>query len=179
MGINLTPEQQAEAAGLVAAYITQQRQTFMPQGFPLSGVQLATMKAFFAPKLLEATRLVVLTRARIQNPAFYYRLARMGISNLPDFAHMAAVTFNDVVVSHGPFSDQLLFHELVHVEQYRQLGIQRFAELYVRGFLTGGSYERIPLEIMAYDLDRRFARNPGRKFFVANEVSSRISGGKV
>jgi hypothetical protein len=27
-------------------------------------------------------------------------------------------------------------HELVHVEQYRQLGIPKFADLYVRGFLN-------------------------------------------
>ena len=54
---------------------------------------------------------------------------------------MAAVTFCDVVVSHQPFTYGLLFHELVHVEQYRQLGIPRFAELYVRGFLSGGWYD--------------------------------------
>jgi hypothetical protein len=42
-----------------------------------------------------------------------------------------------VVVSHQPFNHGLLFHELVHVEQYRQLGIQQFANLYVRGFLRG------------------------------------------
>lgn len=179
MGINLSPEQQAEAAELVAAYITQQRQTFKSQGFPLSAMQVATLKGFFAPELLAATRLVVLTRTRIQNPPFYSRLGSMGLTNLPDFAHMAAVTFNDVVVSHAPFSDQLLFHELVHVEQYRQLGVQRFSELYVLGFLMGGRYESIPLEMMAYELDRRFARHPDRKFPVATEVSTRISGGKV
>ena len=35
-------------------------------------------------------------------------------------------TFSDVVVSHGPFSNGLLFHKLVHVEQYRQDGIPTF-----------------------------------------------------
>jgi hypothetical protein len=82
----------------------------------------------------------------------------MGFSNLPQFSHMAAVTFQDVVVSHEPFSDGLLFHELVHVEQYRQLGISRFAALYVRGFLTGGGYDGIPLESNAYLLGSRFAQ---------------------
>ena len=64
---------------------------------------------------------------------------------------MAAITFCDVVVSHEPFSDGLLFHELVHVEQYRQLGVPRFSELYV-GFLNGGGYEEISLEVNAYTL---------------------------
>ena len=58
----------------------------------------------------------------------------------------------------------LLFDELVHVEQYRQLGILRFSELYVRGFLNGGSYEAIPLEVNAYSFEDRFRRDTRRGF---------------
>jgi len=87
-------------------------------------------------------------------------LAGIGFSGLPDFSQMAAITFGDVVVSHMPFTDGLLFHELVHVEQYRQLGIPRFAELYVLGFLSGGGYDGIPLEADAYTLGRRFEADP-------------------
>jgi hypothetical protein len=86
----------------------------------------------------------------VQNPEFYPMLRNLGFKNLPDQSTMAAITFCDVVVSQEPFSDGLLFHELVHVEQYRQLGIQRFSDLYVRGFFSGGSYEAIPLEVNAY-----------------------------
>ena len=39
---------------------------------------------------------------------------------------MRAITFSDVVVSHEPFSKGLLFHELVHVEQYRNLAFRAF-----------------------------------------------------
>jgi len=63
----------------------------------------------------------------------------------------------DTVVSHEPFNDRLLFHELVHVVQYEKLGLEGFAAKYVRGFLNGGSYEGIPLEMNAYELDARFA----------------------
>jgi hypothetical protein len=55
-----------------------------------------------------------------------------------------------VIISHQQFTNELLFHEFVHAEQYRPLGIARFAELYVCGFLAGGSYEAIPLEVSAY-----------------------------
>src|ERR1039457_2000817 len=48
------------------------------------------------------------------------------------------------------FTNGLLFHELVHVEQYRQLRIPRCSELYVDGFLTGVGYDGIPLEVHAY-----------------------------
>lgn len=80
-------------------------------------------------------------------------LKSLGFNNLPDQSTMEAITFSDVVVSHGPFTNALLFHELVHVEQYHQLGIQQFSDLYVRGFLTGSCYEAIPLEVNAYTLD--------------------------
>src|SRR6266567_3326166 len=60
---------------------------------------------------------------------------------------------------------------LVHVEQYRQLGGLRFSELYVRGFLSGGGYDGIPLEVNAYALGRRFEGNPRQQFSVADEVA--------
>ena len=79
---------------------------------------------------------------------------------------------------HEPFTNALLFHELVHVEQYRQLGIPRFSELYVRGFLNGASYVAIPLEVNAYTLGGRFENNPAQQFSVADEVRSWITEGR-
>jgi len=73
-----------------------------------------------------------------------------------------------------PFTDGLLFHELVHVEQYRQLGVPRFSELYVRGFLTGGGYEGIPLERNAYALGARFEANLQERFSVSDDVTDWI-----
>jgi hypothetical protein len=48
----------------------------------------------------------------------------------------------------------------VHAVQYWQLGLQGFAEHYVRGFLSGGSYEEIPLEKQAYELEGRLVKDP-------------------
>jgi hypothetical protein len=61
----------------------------------------------------------VLKGERVGNPYFHGDLIRMGLAgnSLPDFAHMAAITFVDTVVFHEPFTDRLLFHELVHVVQ--------------------------------------------------------------
>jgi hypothetical protein len=111
-------------------------------------------------------------------PPFYEMLRQMGLVNLPDFSTMVAVTFDDVVISHQPFTDGLLFHELVHVEQYRRLGIPRFAELYVRGFLTGGGYDGIPLELSAYLLEDRFESDPQTRFSVEDEVTAWIRQGR-
>jgi hypothetical protein len=167
----LTPDQIAQVSSLVAGYITAQREKALPYAVPLSPEQRVSVDGFFLPQVLD-TRLLVLGETRVENPSFHGQLRRMGLTNLPNFTTMAAVTFCDVVVSHEPFSDGLLFHELVHVEQYRQLGIPRFAELYVRGFLSGGGYDGIPLEINAYELGCRYEGSPLARFSVADEVGA-------
>ncbi|HEY6389529.1 MAG TPA: hypothetical protein VIX91_27920 [Candidatus Acidoferrum sp.] len=165
----------------VAAYIGQQRQTYRPGAVPLSMGQQKAMRPFFPEPALDATRLLVLAGRRVANPPFYSELIKMGFeaTSLPDFAHMAAITLVDTVVSHEAFTDRLLFHELVHVIQYEKLGLEGFADKYVRGFLTGGSYDAIPLEMNAYELDARFAGAPTRAFSVADEVQRWINAGKL
>ena len=174
----LTSDQIAQVSDLVAGYIAAQREKALPLAVPLSPALRASLDGFFPPQVLN-TRLLVLGESRVENPTFYPMLRQMGFTNLPNFTTMAAVTFCDVVVSHQPFTDALLFHELVHVEQYRQLGsITRFAELYVRGFLSGGGYNGIPLEINAYGLGGRFERSPGAGFSVADEVGAWVRDGR-
>jgi hypothetical protein len=175
----LTPDQIAQVSSLVTQYITTQREKFGPRAIPLSAQQKAAMTGFFSPQLLESTRVLVLQGERVGNPDFYPMLKGLGFRNLPDQSRMGAITFCDVVVSHEPFYDGLLFHELVHVEQYRQLGIPRFSEFYVRGFLNGGSYEAIPLEVNAYTLDERFQRSPQREFSVQAEVEKWLAEGRL
>jgi hypothetical protein len=167
----LTLEQVKQLSGAVAHYIVSQREAFLPTSFPLTLEQRGVMEGFFVPEALDGNMLVVLQNSRVQNPDFYPELWQLGFKNLPDFRLMAAITFGDVVVSHQPFTLGLLFHELVHVEQYRQLGIPQFSNLYVRGFLTGGGYEGIPLERNAYVLGARFEVNPHQRFSVSDEVA--------
>jgi hypothetical protein len=174
----LSPEQIDQVSGAVAKYIASQRSRFLSRSAKLSNAQKAAMAGFFRTDLLETTQIVVLDNERIGNPDFYPMLTGIGFSNLPDFSRMDAVTFRDVVASHVPFSNGLLFHELVHVEQYRQLGVPRFAELYVRGFLNGGGYYGIPLEINARDLGSRFEAHPDHAFSVETEVGSWIHQGR-
>lgn len=166
----LTPQQVTQVSDFVAQYITGQRERFTPQATPLGAAQRAAMAGFFLPRLLDAVRVLVLNGIRVDNPPFYPMLAAVGFSKLPDFSQMAAITFFDVVVSHVPLSDGLLFHELIHVEQFHQLGIPRFSELYLRGFLSGG-YDGIPLEQNAYTLGRHFEAHPRRRFSVADHVA--------
>ena len=138
----LTPDQITQVLGLVSQYISTQREQYAPRAIPLSVQQKVAVNGFFSPQVLGGTRLLVLQGERVANPDFYPMLRSLGFNNLPDQSTMGAITFCDVVVSHEPFSNGLLFHELVHVEQYRQLGIPRFSEFYVRGFLNAAATRR-------------------------------------
>jgi hypothetical protein len=174
----LTPEQINQVSELVYEYITEQRHKYAPRAVPLSTAQKAAVAGFFSPDVLESTRVLTLRGERVDDPDFYPMLRDLGFKNLPNQSEMAAIMFCDVVVSHEPFSNGLLFHELVHVEQYRQLGIEQFSKLYVRGFLTGGSYEAIPLEVNAYTLGGRYEANPAQQFSVENEVRRWMAEGR-
>jgi hypothetical protein len=175
----LTSDQIAQISALVGNYISAQRSKYARRAVPLSTQQRAVVAPFFAPELLGNTRLLLLQGERVPNPDFYPMLRNLGLKNLPDQSTMAAITFSDVVVSHEPFSDELLFHELVHVEQYRQLGIPRFAERYVRGFLKGACYDEIPLEVNAYMLEERFQSNQRQGFSVQQEVARWAAEGRL
>ena len=144
---NLSPGQIADVSNSVAQYISAQRDLHLTRAIPLTAQQKASVQGFFRPQLLDTALLLVLHGERVANPAFYTSLRSLGFSNLPDQSAMRAITFYDVVVSHGPLSNGLLFHELVHVEQYRQLAIQAllralcgrfFAWRQLRGDSAGG-----------------------------------------
>src|ERR1051326_4067348 len=167
---NLPPAMVSQLVSMVEGYISESRRNYASQAVPLTDAQRAAMQPFFPADILDAVRLCVLRGSRVSNPSMYSMARMMGIRNLPDFSDMAAITFVDVIVSHEEFTPDLLFHELVHVVQYAQLGIKKFAARYVNGFIQGGSYEEIPLEKNAYSLEGRFSANPDQPFSVADEV---------
>lgn len=158
----------SQLTNMVEEYITSSRKKYTLQAVPLTGAQRTAMQPFFSDAVLESARLCVLRGARVSNPPMYSMAKMIGIRNLPDFADMAAITFVDVIVSHQEFTDALLFHELVHVVQYAQMGIKEFAARFVNGFIQGGSYEEIPLEKNASLLESRFSQK--QSFSVEDEV---------
>jgi hypothetical protein len=167
----LTEAQASQLAGWVASYITEQRKAFHSAARALTPEHKRQLQLFFRADVLDEVSIV---RGRASEPSFYAQLKAMGIHNAPSFGDMAGVTFRDVVVHVEPLTVSLLFHELVHAVQYKHLGLAGFAERYVRGFLTGGSYEEIPLEKQAYELEGRFVAQPDSPFSVEEDVKRRI-----
>jgi hypothetical protein len=167
----LSDTQIDQLAGMVSAYIAEQRVAFGKKALPIPEEHIERLQAFFPADVLAAVKV---TRGRAPEPGFYTLVRMMGIRNAPSFSEMAGITFQDVVVHAEPLGLQLLFHELVHAVQYKHLGLDGFASRYVRGFLSGGSYEEIPLEKQAYELEGRFAANPTAVFSVEDDVKHRI-----
>jgi hypothetical protein len=70
---------------------------------------------------------------------------------------LAGITFKDTFfLQQDKSSESLHFHELVHIVQWARLGVDNFLLAYGLGFILGGGYEQIPLEHMAYTLQRSF-----------------------
>jgi hypothetical protein len=175
---NLPPAMVSQLVTMVEDYINNSRKKYAAQAEPLTGAQRSTMQPFFSPAVLDSARLYVLRGTHVSNPTMYPMAKMMGIRNLPDFAAMAAITFVDVIVCHEECTDTLLFHELVHVVQYAQLGVKEFAARFVSGFVQCGSFEEIPLEKNAYLLESRFSQNRGEPFSVDDEVRQWRETGK-
>jgi hypothetical protein len=171
---NLPPEQVATFTRWVADYIRGQRAGYYSRTAPLAFSDI--WSRFFSAADLERIRILQPGQERVSNPPFYAQLEKMGFTGLPNFNTMAAITFDDVVVFHDALTPQLIFHEMVHIVQYRLLGVDEFARLYVRGYLHGG-YSGTPLEICAYELDGRFIMG-SVGFDVEGEVRSWIETGR-
>ena len=75
-----------------------------------------------------------------------------------------------MIVFHHEITVRTLFHGLVHAAQMAFLGLNRYTELYVRGFVKARSWIAIPLEEQAYQLDTRVAMSPSESFSVESEV---------
>jgi hypothetical protein len=143
------------AAPVVERYIGSQRDRLLPESMPIPEFLQQDLAPYFRPETLAQTRLLVAEPLPLWEPPFVGLLERAGFS-VPTLSTIAGITLDQVVATRAWPSHTLLFHELVHVVQFRTLGLRRFSEKYVEGFLRSGSYEGIPLEAIAYELERRF-----------------------
>lgn len=161
------------------AWIREQRTLHRPDASPLNDRAATTLAPFFGPDILRDVRFKSVPV--VENPGFYKDLEAAGRPIPIDFSDTHGITFEDTVLlseryvsADGP-PMSLLFHELVHMVQYRLLGVGGFVERYVTGWAENGfEYMAIPLERDAYDLEERFTANPHTPFPVRAEISRRL-----
>jgi hypothetical protein len=153
---------------IAARYIAQNRLRLQPATRPIEPAHQASLCGFFSSDLLSCVRVI---QNPIPNPPLHSLAQTLGLEDLPDMSTAGAITFVELIVYPDDLSLATLFHELVHIAQYRALGLARFARLYVRGYLESGAYEGIPLEQQAFALEARFTRKPEASFSVEDEVN--------
>lgn len=144
-----------------SAWVRNRQAHYHPRGTCLSPADTQCLAPYHDADLI--------SRARICRVALHLR-------------NIQGITYGDVILiapdapSAGPGWLRLLFHEMVHVVQYRVLGIDRFIEQYLRGWARGGyEYRKIPLEEDAYAIEAMFTAGAGRPFSVQAEVEHRLA----
>jgi hypothetical protein len=174
----------ALAASGVAAWLEGQRDRYRSdrRAVTLGDDVRRPLVPFFGQDVVDRTRFVTLHADSADRPPFLSQLREVGLSEsvLDRFTDVSAITYQDVVVmpclepdvAHLP----LVFHELVHVVQFDELGLQRFIERYLDQWVAAGfRYEGIGLELDAYALQRRFESAPLKPFDARAEIRRLLS----
>ena len=121
---------------------------------PVASAGYPRLAQYFSDHLLQTARVSTVTR--IPFPP----IVDLGLIEFADIAQMglSAITFDDMIFVHQSFNTETVhFHELVHVVQWRTLGVDTFMLTYAVGVLQHG-YAHAPLEAIAYDLQSQFNR---------------------
>jgi hypothetical protein len=147
-------------AGKVHDWIESQRAEHLPVARALTERERVTLSAHFAEETLAQARLARVER--VPSPPFFggilKQLEFIGKRVHFNFSTTAGIAFGECVLIVDPgVPIDLLFHEMVHVEQYRILGMKEFARAYVQGIVASNFvYEKIPLEAIAFGVTARF-----------------------
>jgi hypothetical protein len=168
--IPVTETRILEAVERLCSYLREQRERYLHVAAPLSNHQKAIMWPYFSAALLDRVKIVELDGRRIPNPPFYDEYRALGFVNLPEVTHMHSLTFLDVVVFNEKVTERCLFHGLVHLVQFEVLGLERYANLFVRSFVNTKFHFSVPLEAHAFSLESKFASAPANRFSVEDQV---------
>ena len=165
----------ADSAG---HWISSQRELHRAHARLLPDTTIASLRGFFSEETLNRVR--ILQVPVIKNPSFYKEFENAGEPIPLDFSVWSAITFGDVILVSddqvpGPPPHSLVFHEMVHLVQYDELGIFEFARRYVIHFMQNRlNHLAIPLESLAFDLQVKFENWEAKPFFAEAEVRANI-----
>jgi hypothetical protein len=163
-------EQIRQGVDWLSSYLLSQREHYLASARPLDPETMSAMEPYFPPALLERVQIVELRGARVAAPEFFAQVRALGFDQLPDIPHMESLTFVDVIAFNEKLDLRALFHALVHSEQIEVLGLQGYAERWVRGFLKSRVHFMVPLEMHAFALSSKFVRPVPQNFSVREEV---------
>lgn len=164
-----SPDQIAEAVAWLSTYLREQRAVYFPKSTMLSNRHKAVLWPYFSSALLDQLRVVELRGDRIPIPDFYTRARAFGFDP-PEISHMDSVTFLDVIAFNEQLTSRALFHAAVHTTQIQILGLDRYADLWIQGFLRTRAHFTVPLEVHAFALASKFLRPNPERFSVEDQI---------
>jgi hypothetical protein len=160
----MTPQQFRAVYPHFMAWITRTLDAHARDAQPVASQHFARLPLYFGREQLAAAKFVIVERVPMPP------LTELGLSEYAAFerADSDGVTYLDTyfVRRRRASEEQLHFHELIHVIQWRLLGPERFLSVYAAGLEASG-YRNSPLEAMAYDAEALFAQ--GREVFDAEQ----------
>src|SRR5438067_1694428 len=152
----MTPEEFAAAYPVVLAWISQTLADHARSAKTVASQGFKRLPLYFSQELLETTKVVPVTRVPVPS------LSSMGLHRLRDFERRdwEGITYIDTIFLKQTRAgdEELYFHELIHVVQWRLLGPERFLKMYADA-LEKFAYWDSPLERMAYDVQAEFSRS--------------------
>jgi len=172
-----TSGQIAQAIGWITGYLREQHEYYSPVASPLPNDCKARLWPYFSAALLDRVRIVELRGALVRVPDFFAKIRGLGFEP-PEIAHMDSLTFTDVIAFNQRLSERALVHALVHTVQMEVLGLQRYVELWVQGFLKTRTHFTVPLEVHAFSLSSKLQRPSIEKFSVEDEVLRWVTDGR-
>lgn len=121
---------------------------------PVSSLGFPRLPEYFSASLLGDTKIAGVNR--IVLPPF--ALLDMPELSLLEEMPFAGITYAETIFVHKTAaSEATVFHELVHVLQWRALGVDDFILTYGMGLIQHG-YAQNPFEAVAFDLQSQFDR---------------------
>ncbi|MFO1519610.1 MAG: hypothetical protein U1F57_08135 [bacterium] len=122
----------------------------------LENFRFLRLYSYCSPRLLQSVRVVVVETLPLPP------LASWGVTEFKPFERepFLAITYADTIflLKSELMNEAVVFHELVHVLQWKLLGEDLFLRLYVEGLLEE-MYFTCPLEVMAYKAQEEFEDN--------------------
>lgn len=166
------------AAGVSGpVWVSHRRFEYRPGSRYLSENEKVALAGFFAEDLLESVRVAEV--GCIKAPWVFRAAAKVRVARSLWPELLAGLALDDLVVVRQegtrPAPMSLLFHELVHVVQYRVLGVRGFTREYIRQWATAGfDYLSLPMEMDAFEMQARFEERPEERFAVEAVVRGRL-----
>lgn len=124
------------------------------QARPAAEAGFLRLGAYLPMELLAAARFAVVDTIPFPPVSTYGLHEFESMAEMP----MAGITFRDMYFVRPSYaSEGVHFHELIHVVQWKTLGVRPFLLTYALGIMQH-EYEASPLEKIAFQCQRRFER---------------------